>query len=188
MAVHHLPVVDWRVQQESVPAVRNITPHSCNIAPETPRHLLPENHARQHQVRRQRKDYTNWRIYVWQQTQIQSWANFSRHVGLRDGWKGQWQGSHLPCAEPTKRNPGNRTDTAVRGTWNHDHLWQVFTILQPEPRWVRPPHGEPFRELCGSIHRCPHEYHRGTLESGEEETEGDEWDSTKPASRILRWV
>ena len=26
----------------------------------------------------------------------------------------------------------------------------------------------------------------GTLESGEEETEGDEWDSTKPASRILR--
>ena len=82
------------------------------------------------------------------------------------------------------RNSSDRTSTAVRCSWNPNYLRQVFAVFQSQSSWLHPSHGEPLGELCGSLHRSPHEHDRGSLESGEEEAEGNGRNSQEQTSGI----
>ena len=75
----------------------------------------------------------------------------------------------------TRENPSNRTDTAVYGTGTMIISNKFLPYFNLNHIGIMVNHSENF---VRSIHRRPHKHHRGTLESGEEETEGDEWDST----------
>ena len=65
MAVHHFPLVSWRVQQESISANWIITWCSRHHTSETQKHLLHKNPAWRHHVVWSRKDSRDQWIYVW---------------------------------------------------------------------------------------------------------------------------
>ena len=56
------------------------------------------------------------------ETQVQSRAGRSRHVGFRYGRERYWTSSGIPCTEQDKRNLGDWTSTDVRRAWNNNNL------------------------------------------------------------------
>ena len=89
---------------------------------EAPRHLLFENSTWQLEVGRPRKTDRDRRVHVWPQTQVQSRAGQSRHVGFRYGRERYWTSSGISRTEQDKRNLGDWTSTEVRRAWNNNNL------------------------------------------------------------------
>ena len=141
LAVHHLLVVDWWVQQKSIATNRVSASYGHHGTSETLRHLLPENSIQQRLTGWPRKDSRNRRICVWPQTQVQPRADQSRHMGFRHGRKRHWMSSSVSSTQQNERNLGGWSGTAIRRAWNNYYLWQGFTVLQPEQSRLHPRHG-----------------------------------------------
>ena len=134
----------WSIDEsnkKSIATDRIVTSYGHHGTSEAPRHLLFENSTWQLEVGRPRKNDRDRRIHVWPQTQVQSRAGRSRHVGFRYGRERYWTSSGIPRTEQDKRNLGDWTSTEVRRAWNNNNLRQVFAILQPEQYRLHTPHG-----------------------------------------------